>query len=95
MSRVSRAVSAVMICKNCFCFSGSATRPSASSSENKRMLVSGVFNSCETLLTKSVFCRASASCRCKSATMSALPSPMASTSTPINNPNVSRSVRAD
>jgi len=40
-----------------------------------RMEVSGVFSSCETLLTKSVFCRASASCLFKSATISQLPIP--------------------
>ena len=40
-------------------FPGSVTRSSASNSANIRIEVSGVFNSWETLLTKSVFWRAS------------------------------------
>ena len=54
------------------------------------MEVSGVFNSCETLLTKSVFCRASFNSAFKLRTMSQLPTPMASTSTAMSSPSVSR-----
>ena len=60
-----------------------------------RIEVSGVFSSWETLLTKSVFCRASVSWRLRSATISQLPTPMASSSTPISRPIVSFSMCAD
>ena len=93
--RVSRAVSAVMMPRYERCFPGSFTRPSASNSENMRIDVSGVFNSCDTLLTKSVFCRASRSCRFKSATISQLPTPMATSSTLMSRPSVNCSVCAD
>ena len=54
-----------------------------------RMEVSGVFNSWETLLTKSVFCRASFNSAFRLLTMSQLPMPMASTSTATSRPSVS------
>ena len=60
-----------------------STRPSASNSENMRMEVSGVFNSCETLPTKSVFCRASFNSAPRLRTISRLPMPMAISSTAI------------
>ena len=58
------------------------------------MEVSGVFSSCETLLTKSVFCRAKVNPALRFRTMSQLPTPMASTRTAMSRPSVSFAVRA-
>ena len=55
ISAVSRSLSLTMICRYSRRFSSLATRPVSSSSPNMRTSESGVFSSCDTLATKSLF----------------------------------------
>src|ERR1017187_9759271 len=80
--RASRCVSRPIVRRYSPPCAGSRTRPSSRSSAKSRMVVRGVLNSWETLATKEVFCRASASLRRACQRRSDTPATMAATSIP-------------
>ena len=98
ISRVSRDASAVMMFRyDCRFSRPQPRRPSASNSENIRIEVSGVFNSCDTLLpnAKSVFWRASGQAAGSSPPQSATrPRQSPPAAFAMSSPSVSSSVRA-